>query len=196
MRKIRYDPNSRESLNLEEVWKPIPGFSNYQISSFGRIWNNRQNKPMKTSKTMEGVPKILLFDDFGVRRTKTVLKILSEAFISRPYALWDTPMVLDGNPANLALENIVWRPRWLAWKYARQLKTPQPLHFQNLAVINTTTGVIYESVIEAGMAEGMLFDRIWRCTYNRHDKIYGPWPDFEIIKFQNHRRKNETQPEG
>lgn len=151
---------------IEEVWKEIPEFSDYQISNLGRIFNGRRNTYMRTSMTKQGHVKITLRSDWSSERfTRSVAQLVAEAFVRPPNVLCDHVVVLDGDHTNLAAHNLVWRPRSVAWQYTRQLRVPQPLHYRNLHVTNMTDNVEYESIIQAGMMEGLLFDDIWRSTY-------------------------------
>ena len=51
---VRYD------LNLFEVWKPIPGFENYEISSEGRVWSRRTNKILSVQDNGKGYKLVKL----------------------------------------------------------------------------------------------------------------------------------------
>lgn len=167
---------------LEEVYADIPDFSDYAVTNRGRIYNRRRGIFMSISHTTFGNLKISLVADWdGQRYTRSVAQIVAEAFVEPPNEMCDCVMMLDGDAYNVDASNLVWRPRWFAWKYVRQLKTIQPLHYRNLYVMNEKTGVIYRSIIEAGKAEGVLFDDIWRSTY-RGDSIFPNDSTYKIVK--------------
>ncbi len=149
----------------EELWETIPGFSKYKVSNMGEIWSMRSFTMLKVNPNNYGHMKILLTDDNGVLCTRSVALIVAQCFCEKPFPACDFVMVLDGDYSNVAASNLVWRPRWFAWKYSRQLKLQQPLHYCNLPVANMTTGVVYESIIHAGTTEGLLFEDIWESTY-------------------------------
>ena len=100
------------------------------------------------------------------RFTRSVAMLVAQAFVEPPNFLSDTLVVLDGDLTHVAASNLVWRPRGFAWKYAHQLKVDQPLYYRNLPVFNVVKNVEYESIVAAGMYEGLLFDDIWRSTYS------------------------------
>lgn len=151
---------------MEEEWRDIPQFSNYQVSNLGRIYNLYRDQFMRTSFTTFGHMKITLRANYSsLRYTRSVAQLVAEAFVEPPNALCDAVVVLDGDYANVSAENLVWRPSWYSWKYTRQLKRQQPIYYRNLPVVNTRTGNEYDSIVEAGMHEGLLFDDIWRSTY-------------------------------
>jgi len=152
-------------LEHKEKWKYIPGFSNYQISSVGRIYNHKEDLIMSTSPNNYGNMKISLVADDGVRRTRSIAHMVAKAFVVPPTGFCTQVVLLDGNLNNVTADNIVWRPEWFAWKYARQMRRQQPNHYYNLRVTNLLTQVEYESIFEAGKIEGLLFSDIWRSTY-------------------------------
>lgn len=166
----------------EEVWQTIPDFSNYNISNLGRVYNIRRNSIMRTSLTNHGHVKITLKSDWtGQRFTRSVAVMVAEAFVESPNWMCDQIIVLDGNFSNVAATNLAWRPRWYVWKYTRQLKIKQPLHYRNLSVRNITNDFYYNSIIEAGIKEGLLFDDIWRSTYTGL-KLFPNGSVFEIVE--------------
>lgn len=164
----------------EEVWANIRNFPNYSISSLGRIHNKRFDIMMKISKSIHGHAKVSLSRD-GDRYTRSVAVMVAETFVEAPDPLCNRVIFLDGDLENVNYYNLQWRPSWYAWKYTRQLKTPQPRHFLNLPVVNETTGQEYRSIFDAGMNEGLLFEDIWRSTYSGA-RIYPYHHTFQIIK--------------
>lgn len=164
----------------KELWRNIIEFPIYDISNLGRVYNNKNGIIMRTSHTVFGHTKITLTAFDKSRHTRSVAQLVAEAFVEPPDVLCDHVMVLNGDLYNVAAYNLTWRPRWFAWKYTRQLKKQQPMHYQNLPIINVTEGIKYNSVVEAGMTEGLLFDDIWRSTYTGA-QIYPYSNVFEVI---------------
>lgn len=166
---------------LEEHWRTIMEFPKYEISDLGNIYNTVGGQMMRTSRTNFGNTKITLTDYDGSRHTRSVPLLVAQAFVKPPNYLSDYLMVLDGNLANVVADNLAWRPRGFAWEYTRQLKQLQPSHYGNLPVRNTSTGAEYDSIIDAGIAEGLLFKDIWRSTYSG-ERTYPFGHTFEIFK--------------
>ncbi len=151
---------------IEEVWQTIPEFQNYQISNLGRVYNIKKDIIMRTSLTNFGHVKLTLKSDWSEERfTRSVAQLVAEAFVEPPNLMCDHIIILDGNFSNVAATNLAWRPRWYAWKYSRQFRLHKPIFYRNLTIHNLVTGSYYESVMEAGMTEGLLFEDIWRSTY-------------------------------
>lgn len=147
---------------MEEEWEEIPEFPGYSVSTFGRIWNNNRNKEVQTSVSNWGNVKV----SFGPERaTRSVAKLVAEAFVEPPDDLSDCLIFYDGNQRNVRADNIAWRPRQFAFYYSRQMRRGQPVHFRNLPIENIDLHIEYDSVVQAGMTEGVLFEDIWDSTY-------------------------------
>lgn len=164
-----------------ERWRTIPEFNRYEISNLGNIYNSRFRQMMRISYSNHGHAKITLTDDLGDRYTRSVAQLVADAFVEAPNMMCDHLMILDGDLSNVIADNLAWRPRGFAWEYTHQLKIEQPVHYHNLRVCNLDTGIEYNSIIEAGIAEGLRFDDIWRSTYTG-SRVYPYGSTFEIIE--------------
>jgi len=98
-----------------EIWKPITGFSRYEISNFGRVKSLRGYvhklpiilKPCK-SPNGRGVPSIMLYDENGVfRKRMSVSRLVATAFIPNPDKLTYV-IPIDGNMWNYHYSNLKW----------------------------------------------------------------------------------------
>lgn len=163
-----------------EEWRSILEFTNYDISNLGNVWNRKLDRKMSVSCTNHGHAKITLTDFDGKRYTRSVALLVAEAFVDAPNLLCDTVMLLDGDLTNVRADNLAWRPQWFAWKYTRQLKQQQPRHYNNLAVMNTHDEIVYDSIMHAAKAEGLLAQDIWESTY-RGKPVFPYGSVFEIV---------------
>lgn len=168
-------------MTIEEIWRPIRGFSWYSVSSHGRVMNTTRERIMKISLTLQGAAKVSLWSDSGVRVTRSLARIVAEAFCKKPDGRCDTPVLLDADSTNCAVWNIVWRPRWFAWKYTYQFHHPIKRHYHNLPVLNVTKDLEYDSILDCAMTEGLLFDDVWRSTYSG-EEIYPTFSIYQILK--------------
>lgn len=154
-----------EPLNDTEEWSDLREFPRYMVSSEGRVYNKNTGRYMRISPNNYGHPKISLLTEHGTRETRSVAMLVAQAFIKKPNILCDRLIYLNGDLSDYRAVNLAWRPRGFGWQYSRQVRAEQPAYYRNLSVINTTTGVRYKNIVEAGMAEGLLFDHIWHSTY-------------------------------
>jgi hypothetical protein len=148
----------------EEVWVEIPEFPEYLVSSYGQIARKGASRVMSIHYTNHGHAKIN-FSCYGQRRTRSVALLVAQAFVVPPNENCTAVVQLDGDQTNLFAWNLVWRPEGMAWKYHHQFKVHPPLHYMNLPIMNTMTNVVYKNVVEAAVAEGLLFEDIWRAAH-------------------------------
>lgn len=163
---------------MDEKWAPIEGFPNYSVSDSGRIINDDTGRILKESKTKTGLVKIGLVRD-GVQYMRGVAHLVAQAFIKEKNALFDTPMHLDNNSANNRVDNLVWRPRWFAWKYSRQFADQSSYHTQG-PVLDVKAGIWYIDMLEAATAHGLLVEDVRRSIIFRKPVF----PTRQIFSFE------------
>jgi hypothetical protein len=116
---------------------------------------------MRTSKNTQGVIKVGLMGMDGKQHTRSVKVLVAEAFVGGRDEICNTPIHLDLDENNCCADNLVWRPRWFAWKY-----TTQPMY--RYYTINPVCevldsepyGQVYRNMQEASMANGLLMKDI------------------------------------
>lgn len=93
-----------------EVWVNIAGFSDYQVSTHGRVrtWSKDRKKPlvMKTTLSDSGYPQLSLYGN-GVPVRKIVSRLVAEAFHRRT-GCRDQVNHIDGNKLNNQFTNLEW----------------------------------------------------------------------------------------
>lgn len=152
-------------MNDEEIWVEIPGFPGYLVSNHGRFWSSRRDRELKLHTNQYGDLSVALQRD-GKQNRMMAKRIVAAVFVEG----WDedngndTPMLLDGNSTNLHYANIVWRPRWLAATYARQIHRPRPWY--NAGPICDRFGNEYRTALEAAKALGALPSDVVMSAYN------------------------------
>jgi hypothetical protein len=95
-----------------ELWKDIPNYDHYQVSSFGRIRKKNKGKKVNwifTSKRLRsGYPVARLTDRQGRRQVLYIHRLVAEAFLENPKD--DSKYVnhKDGKKANNHFLNLEW----------------------------------------------------------------------------------------
>lgn len=67
-----------------ESWKKIEGFSNYSISNYGRIRNDKLNRFLEGRPTIQYYIHVCLTDDDGNKKEKYIHRLVASAFCENP----------------------------------------------------------------------------------------------------------------
>lgn len=160
---------------MDEQWLPIEGFPMYLVSDAGRVINKETNRIIQSSYTRSLVEKVGLIA--GDRQyTRSVKLLVADAFVPGRTDIFDTPIHLDGDPMNNYAMNLMWRPRWFAWKYTHQFTEPQP-GARRGPVKDLETGIVYRDIQEASIRNGLLIEEVTR-SINVKVSTFPTWQTF------------------
>lgn len=159
-----------------ERWSVIPDFPDYSVSSLGRVRNDATGRVMALNVNQRGIVIVGMMR--GDRQHKRSVPLLvAHAFLpSPPSDAFDTPINLDGDRHNNEAENLAWRPRWFAIKYAQQfhrgdtgIETP---------IMEIKTRERFDNSWQAATKYGLLDKEIQVATFNR---TY-VWPTYQEFR--------------
>ena len=90
-----------------EIFKAIPGFPNYQISSWGRIKRIDTGKILKPETHDKGYLRVDLYNDVGKKIHMKIHRLVAVAFVGNPF---NKPHInhIDGNNQNNSYTNLEW----------------------------------------------------------------------------------------
>jgi hypothetical protein len=90
---------------MEELWKPIEGFSNYEVSTLGRV---RKGSLILKQRTMSGIGyrTVNLITTAGVFTSRMVARLVLTTFVGSGKHVY----YKDGDYANCQLSNLEWVP--------------------------------------------------------------------------------------
>lgn len=159
-----------------EERKVIPEFPRYEVSNLGKVYNIRTGREMHLSPTDEGILTVGMMEENSRgepnhQRRRSVKRLVAEAFVPGETKTFNTPILLDGDNYNLRADNIAWRPRWFAWKYAHQFYFP-PGWFYSGPVHDVVNGIEYDSFIEAAIATGSLVKDIRHSVFGEVVSVF------------------------
>lgn len=157
---------------MDEVWRTIREFPDYEVSSYGRVAHKEQDVLMRVSHTLQGGLKVGLTED-GKQYTRSIRRLVADAFVDGKDQHFNTPIILDGDQNNCSAQNLAWRPRWFAWHYTNQFKDIPDIYRQGPIVEVDPSGEILEVYLdtyEVGITFGLLFYEVWRCLNTPYDK--------------------------
>ena len=117
-----------------EIWKPVKGFENYEVSNLGQVrnLNYHREKKIKILKLRMNKGGYLLVGlcKNSKKHTKLVHRLVAEAFIPN---IDNKPEVnhLDGDKTNNKVENLEWSTRSENMKHAHNTGLIKPLTGEN-----------------------------------------------------------------
>lgn len=143
----------------DEQWVAIEGFAEYAVTTEGDVFNVDTGRLMTKSPTMNGDPTVGLMKQ-GRQYRRSVKVLVAKAFVQGETRLFNTPVQLDGDKNNCRASNIVWRPRWFAWKYTVQFDDPLPDYYDGGPILDVVNGVRYDTYLHASILNGILIEDI------------------------------------
>lgn len=92
---------------MQETWKPIEGYENYNVSNMGNIKNIITGKILKPGDNGKGYKHVMLYNKEHKGKTIMVHRLVAKAFIPNPNNL---PQVnhIDEDKTNNCVDNLEW----------------------------------------------------------------------------------------
>lgn len=157
-----------------DLWKPIEDFPGYSVGKHGQVRNDRSDRILKPYHKRDGHIHVAMFKD-GIQLKRGLARLVGEAFVQIPERTFTTPIHLDGQPWNCQATNLMWRPRWFAWKYTRQFGSDLQFH---PPVRDTVTEQVFEDLWELVTQRGILLEDIIRSA-KHHSWVFPTYDRFE-----------------
>ena len=92
---------------MNENWKTINGYENYQISNKGNVKNIITNQILKQCNNGRGYKHVMLYNSDHKGKTLVVHRLVANAFIPNPQNLPEVNHI-DENKTNNSVDNLEW----------------------------------------------------------------------------------------
>lgn len=143
---------------MEEIWKTIEDFPNYEVSTFGNIKNKTTGKMFKLQKNYSGYLKVSLLNNDRKTICCIVHRLVCKAFINNPE---NKPTVnhIDRNRSNNHIQNLEWATT-LEQNYHSALvsKKEKPINYRPIYQIDIKTNEIIRDFVSIRNASIWIID--------------------------------------
>lgn len=166
---------------MRREWRELEEFPDYAVSEWGEITNMRSGVIRKLSINGQGIAKISLYNQDKQLLTRSVARIVADAFVQHPDAeAFDTPIHLDGDQRNCRADNLLWRPRWFAIKYHKQFRMEE-FHAARGTFIELDSEEVYESIKEICIRNGLYWQDVIKCV-TEETFVFPTWQKFRLYE--------------
>jgi len=164
---------------IQENWAPIDGYPLFEVSDQGRVRNRKTGHIKIPQFNQDNCANVLLVAR-GRQSRRSIAVMVAEAFMEEPPHDWNaSPVHLDGDRTNCAVENLAWRPRWFAIRYHQQFHRGIAYGFKG-GVQHIETGEIFEDVRDAAQKFGMLEEDIIVSAHSA-TPVFPTWHRFQLL---------------
>jgi|SRR4051794_19307020 hypothetical protein len=166
-------------MSLENGWVPVQGFPGYSVNPLGQVQKDSTGRILHTRLNQYGVPYVGLMREWR-QCIRSLPRLVATAFLPSPSEIFDTPINLDGNRMNCAVDNLMWRPRWYAIKYANQFEERygNPIRAPVRAIESRE---VFNDSLEAACRYGLLEREVVMSVLNRTPA----WPTYQTFELAN-----------
>ena len=152
---------------MEEQWKQIEDYPRYEVSTLGNVRQIGKDSNLSSQMAKGGAWFVKLASADGIT-SKSIKVLVAEAFVPKPEGhdpdIFDTAVQLVVNTKDVRASKIVWRPRWFAIQFRRQIGEAQHTGKWDMPVMNLDTGSQHASILTAALHDGVLLKDIYRSA--------------------------------
>lgn len=162
---------------MQDEWRPIAGFPDYEIDPHGNIVKASSGRPLRVTSNGYGHHKVNLRLN-GKTYTRALEQLVAKTYLPPPARRDFISVIhLDGNLENYFVENLMWRPRYFTVRYHRQFALPI-FRRRTPALLEVKTGDIYERAQVAVTTHGLLLNELLLAVSQR---TY-VWPTYQEFR--------------
>lgn len=156
-----------------EEWTEIEDFPGYSVSTYGEVYNHKHERMLTVSLNSNGIPTVGMYRA-GHQYRRSIPVLVATAWIVNDFPGWfDTPIHLNGDRLNCRADNLIWRPRWFAIRYHKEILIPQFPVWPIGPFMLLQTNEVFHNPREAALQYGLREMDIFLAMLNDHDVFPG-----------------------
>lgn len=157
--------------HLEEIWKTIDDWPNYQVSNLGQVRNKNTGKLMKQTFGRDGRYFSVYLCNQGKENTQSVHRLVAEAFLGKHPGLMVNH--IDGDRLNNRADNLEWCTAKENNIHAIKMGLNHPGAYQKRPVCIIETGEVFDGVCECADAVNGDFRNVYAALKGKRPSAYG-----------------------
>lgn len=164
-------------MNDSVVFEEFPW---YEVTTDGQVRNYVSERIMTPHMNGHGIVCISIQDKDGVQRQRSLAKLVAEAYLPKPESIYEefnTPINLDYDRWNCAVDNLAWRPRWFSYQYHQQRDFAIKYH-NTTPIRDLESGIVYYGTWEVCTIFGLLEEHLRRALIMGH-KVFPTMQEFD-----------------
>ena len=153
---------------MEEIWKDVKDFPNYQVSNLGNVRNKKTGRPMHQKLGRDGHYMSEFLTNKGRENTQRVHRLVAEAFLGEHPGL--VVNHIDGNKLNNNVDNLEWCTAAENNRHAIRMGLNKPGAYQQKQIRIIETGEVFDSATECAKAINGNVQNVYAAVnhINRH----------------------------
>jgi len=156
---------------LNERWKIVTDYPLYEVSNMGRVRNSRSGRIMALARHADSGWYYVGLSRNGKQTNIPVSRLVSDAFMREPLDPDTSILHRDGDRSNNAVNNLVWKPRWFAVMYMRQMQDPK--YHRIKPFMSMKTKKVFDSIAHFASVTLVLPSAVEHAL-NGVDRLYFP----------------------
>lgn len=167
----------------DSIWSKVEGCAKYLVSDQGVVNNLKTGRPLTRQVNSGGIRYVVLLDDDDRRVSRSVAKLVAEAFLPTHQNRYFTTVIhKDGLKENCQIDNLAWRSRPFAVRYHRQFHPPYSRKTFYQKILCVETGDVFCSISEAAIFGGVFEDELMNhCNNEEEDACFPSGLTFRYI---------------
>lgn len=159
-----------------DEWYSVEEFPGYSVNILGQVRKDSNKRLLHPRYNQYGVPYVGLMRNWQ-QCIRSLPRLVARAFLPSPSEIFDTPIQIDGDPANCHVDNLMWRPRWYAIRYKQQFEDRYE-NAINTSIRSVSDGERFRNSLEAARRYGLLEREVVLSIVNRTPA----WPTYQYFE--------------